>query len=205
MTKPNPETAVDATRRLWRLHIALEQDLDHWAKLVFEKGNTDQLARRAYVRSLFAEMEGQVFGLKRIVLEIHEQEKKHLLPEEVFLLRELIPDLIDSGKVQTRSANLRFKPNLRFAFRKFAEILGAAYEMNVSDNGWAALDSSLTVRDRLMHPKDAPDLTVSDEELNTAGVAHIWFNNEFSALFKAVGLARDAEYKAFEKESAKKK
>lgn len=205
MTNPDLGISRKATENLWNLHLALEADLDHWAKLVFEKSTSDQLARRSYIRSLFAEIEGQIFGLKRIALEIYEFEKKHLLPEEVILLREGVPELEAEGKVKTRSANLKFRPNLRFAFRTFAEILNASYVMNVGGRGWAALDSSVAVRNRLTHPKAPEDLNVTDDEISTAGEAHLWFNEEFGSLFKAASLARDIEIRALKNGSAENK
>jgi hypothetical protein len=123
----------------------------------------DQRHRRALVRAVFAFVEGTAFGLKRIVLESH----------EVF-----------RGKLA---------PNLRFIFGLGQKAFGRPVPIDFSHEGWAALKQSITVRNRLMHPKGVADLEVSHPELVAAANATAWFRACALTFMKEAGLAAQRE------------
>lgn len=65
--------------------------------------------------------------------------------------------------------------NIKFAFRTYARAHMTDYELNIGNSKWDDFKKSLTVRDRLMHPKRVEDLEVSDEEMDRLQRAYDWF------------------------------
>jgi len=57
--------------------------------------------------------------------------------------------------------------------------------LDASGPEWQALQQGLGVRDRLMHPKLAGDLTVSDNEIRTTMQGFQWINVQLLALLLA--------------------
>lgn len=186
-----------AIERIQQLDEGLRADVEYWVKQ-FELGNRDQLARRSFVRSVFALIEGIVFCLKQVTLETATTKAATLSPQEIALLREESAELQENGELASRPAFLRLKPNLRFSFRKFAEIYKAQYRLDVSQAGWEKLGPGIRIRDRLMHPKTPQDISVSDDELAIVKTAYEWFNKTYVGLFDAVMHVIDSRNKSLE-------
>lgn len=187
---------------LLALDRALRVDVEHWQKDI-ANGRDTQLARRALVRSIFAMLEGVIFGLKQRAIETDAGEKRSLSASEVSLGREELADLDDQGRVKTRKANTRFEPNLRFAFSVFAKAHGTSFTLDASGVGWQALSRSVKVRDRITHPKRPSDVAISDMELADMESAYIWFHERFIELFGVVSAARSAQLAELDAEKAK--
>src|SRR5207253_2559149 len=83
----------------------------------------DQRLRRAFVRAVFAFVEGVVSGVKHEA-SLRSQTRRRLTAAEQILITERLPDLDEKGVVASRPANLRPRPNLRFAFELFAGLYG---------------------------------------------------------------------------------
>ena len=91
-------------------------------------------------------------------------------------------DLSTSGSVTTRRAKLHTLANIRFAFDILAKVEGNEFQLDVSQGGWQLLQRSMKIRDRLMHPKAASDLRVSDEEIRDSVRAFMWFEKQLVRL-----------------------
>lgn len=139
--------------------------------------NDDELTRRLFVRSLFAEIEGTTFALKQAALDTasHMHSVSPFLPEEVILLAEKSYDLDNEGNVKSQAARIPMSKNIRFAFKAFAKVNRTTYELKVDGIGWQSFKKSIKVRDRLMHPKNTIDLVVTDQELTDAKNTFKWF------------------------------
>ena len=105
-----------------------------------------------------------------------------LSPGEVALAAEDDYELKENGEVTIRKAKLKFGPNFRFAFLLLAKANGIDYRLNVSCKEWEAMGRALRVRDRLMHPKLATDLQVTDDETRDALIAYQWTMIEIASL-----------------------
>lgn len=135
--------------------------------------------RRQYVRTVFAMIEGMVFATKQLASSLPETA---IDPSEAAMLRGVTYDLDDKGNAVERTARLTLEREIKFAFRTYARCVGLTYEINASGKGWQALIGAKQVRDRLMHPKRADDLKVSDAELTMAKNAGLWFREQHSDL-----------------------
>lgn len=151
------------------LFVALIADVERYAH---DTDKENAHFRRAYVRSVFALIEGTTFRMKQLALDYNVD---RLSSAEITLLQEESYSLGDTGQLRVRQAHLQCLPNVRFAFRSLAKARGIDFRPNVSGKGWEALRESVRVRDRLMHPKDPKDLLVSDEERDLVSKAFRWF------------------------------
>jgi hypothetical protein len=169
--------AAAATRPSIELMALLWMDTLQAERALQPQGN--QYARRQYVRSVFAMIEGMVFATKQLALASPDE---RMDTAENAMLQGVTYDLDDRGKAVTRTARLALEREIRFAFRMYAKSVGLSYELDISGKGWQALVRAKIVRDRLTHPKKVQDLTVSDAELDDAKDAGFWFREQHAEL-----------------------
>lgn len=135
--------------------------------------------RRQYIRAVFAQLEGSTFSIKQLALS---EDPSSLTNAEIALLRGEQYRLNDAGEATVSAAFLTLASDMKFAFRSYAKSVGLSYELPVGELGWLALLRAKRVRDRLMHPRSAKDLSVTDEELKCATDAGEWFQKKFNDL-----------------------
>ena len=140
-----------------------------------------QFWRRAFVRTVFAFIEGTTASMKRIAADSYHQPDARFSLAELALVAEEAYELNDKGEAVTLPAKIPVTKNIRFAFNVFARTYSINYQLKVDDNRWADLKAGLKVRDRLMHPKRVEDLVVSDEDLALVRSAAYWFLDNIKA------------------------
>jgi len=87
-----------------------------------------------------------------------------------------------NGTLKGRSRRTPFIPYTAFILRSLAEESGVEATF-LSEHGWGQLQKCVTVRDRLTHPKDDTDLSISDAELEDLQSAFYWFITTTSNIF----------------------
>ena len=128
----------------------------------------DQYRRRTLVRTTFAAIEGWSYALKQAALEHATQTPDLFSAAELACLREESYDLSERGEARVGRKILRTVPNTRFALRMFLRCEGvddSHFNDRDSAEFWSAFQRANDVRNRIVHPKQAADLTISDEEL----------------------------------------
>lgn len=185
------QTNLQKRRHLEELYATLRHEVECLAKAkrVSDTEPTffpdpivlNEIERRVLVRSIFAFIEAVVFGIKMFALD-DPSSRKSLSRAEVMIAEEEEYQLDDAGNVVTRPARLRFLSNIRFAFKVFAKVSDADFNLDVRGVGWQSLQRALKIRDRLMHPKKIEDLNVSDDEVREALQAWIWFENQVTLI-----------------------
>ena len=137
-----------------------------WAEQVLDSNNT-QFTRRAYVRNLFAMMEGCIWALKEIVLLAHPAggRRKFLAKGEYELLSDTSYELKSNGDVKEQVKYLRLPENIRFTFRVLEKYFEGSYNLEVGGRGWQAFLAAQAVRNRITHPKTCEDFSISDIEI----------------------------------------
>jgi hypothetical protein len=160
------------------LYNIARQDVQRAGEVLL-KESEDDFYRRAFVRAIFAFMEADVWGRKRVALYVNDRRSasgQFLTVNENAICSEETADLDEDGKVRVTSLRLRFLPNLRFSFRVFAAAFDIQnYQLEVGDAQWSDVRKAVRIRDRLMHPKGGSDFKVSDEEIDTCGRAVGWY------------------------------
>jgi hypothetical protein len=183
LKEPALQNAVNELRELFQL---LHQDVATCLKMVQQERTTNKVDlfwRRAYVRSVFAFIEGVTYRMKRLALEEKDKSKVDFSPAEIALLSEQTFDLDDQGEVTYRTIAFPLTKNVRFAFKALARVNAVGYDLQVGDAGWEALKKSLKLRERLMRPKTQDDLLISNEEVDVVLNGSIWFVQNFKELF----------------------
>jgi len=148
--------------------------------------------RRALVRSIFAFVESMLFAMKQEILKA----PQGFTLGEFTLLRDESYELADNGEVRAKTAKLTLKSNLKFTFASWAKATGTTCKLDLSENGWQKFQAAVRVRDRLMHPKRATDLEVSDNEIEGATAAFFWFHTTFAVSMSQVVIATIQHLKA---------
>lgn len=153
--------------------------------------------RRAYVRSVFAMIEGLIYSLKQLL--VHDVKFLGRLSEdELEALKEVAIEITDAGKIKKRSTHTSFIGNVKFTLNTFCKHTKTDLFVDYNNVGWQCLKDGVVFRNRLSHPKETNDLEVSDKEIEICRVASEWFIHNITIIswssptFKIDAAARDA-------------
>jgi hypothetical protein len=150
----------------------------------------DQGARRTWLRTLCSQVEAFAFATKQMLAGFAEFPWVKLNPHDVLLLREEAYEITNNGEVKLRGDKfVRVGTNLRFIAKISNRALELGYTLDTSGPGWDALMATIDVRNRLVHPKAAADLLVTDDEYKTAMLAHKWFQTMHVDLWNKINVA----------------
>jgi hypothetical protein len=153
------------------------------------QNNQSQTQRRAYVRSVFALIEGVLYCTKTATASLGVLLSK-LSINELVVLNGTQLEVNDKGDVASKPLHPRFLNNFKFTFKIFSKSLGSKFTLNISGQGWQSLCRAVKVRDRLMHPKIVSDLQVGDTEIIDTKSALEWFlyNHNLSGFYAQKAL-----------------
>lgn len=165
-------------KELSNLFDALVSDVEFLSKSL-----ENEQARRAYIRAVFALVEGLTYGMKQVALK-----QKHLpwTSAENAILADEAYRLNEKGDAERVNASLTLLPNIKFAFKALTRSYEARFNLSISGRGWPSLQRALVVRNRLMHPKSSGDLSVTKEEVKDVAVAFNWFVSNLALCLRAV-------------------
>jgi hypothetical protein len=136
-----------------------------------------QFARRGYVRSVFAMIEGTLWVLKQTILDAPAMPGtvKNLSVADYALLTEKTYDLKSNGKPREQPKFLRLPDNLRFTFGVIAKYFGPGPDLGVGTQAWDNFLASHSLRNRITHPKDPSAFEISKDEIATCKRTTAWF------------------------------
>ena len=142
-----------------------------------EAGSTDdQYHRRAYVRSVFAYVEGTLSGTDRFLLDSIELGAANALgwsltPDEVQKLSDNLQLPRGDGK---RPRFLMIEPHVKLIVT-IGERLFGGVQMGLEGPEWSNFQDGVRTRNRTMHPKRSADLSLSSEEIQRVDKARDWY------------------------------
>lgn len=157
-----------------RLLVPLADDLDELLTSLHQD-KSSQFARRMYVRALATFVEAWINAIKRLCFETATVAIEPLTQAELALLRDVGFDLNDKGEAVENVKFLKLDRNFRFAFATYAKLMGSEVRLRTDQNGWELFREFIRLRNRLTHPRDPSELTVSDTELDRVEKAGDWF------------------------------
>ena len=132
------------------------------------------------VRNVFVLMEATSYGFKRIALHQSEIYEVDFSPSEYALLKEEKYTLDNSGNAEIQDRNFqKFIPNLRFAYKCFAKAHGLSSVLDLSSINLKEFEE---LRNRITHPKQLSDLSISNEEIQRTEKVANWFMEKVSEL-----------------------
>jgi hypothetical protein len=127
-----------------------------------------QTEKRAYVRAVFAFIEGIAYMMKIQALkkcpECFNNAEIAILSEEVYALN-------NKNEAVSKTLKLNTTQNIIFSFKSLAKSENIEDKFDTSNNGWRLLNEALKIRHRLTHPKSVEALNVTIEEMRVMGEA----------------------------------
>jgi len=162
------------------------------------KYRRSQYVRRTCIRTVFSDVDGTTFALKQLALRRAELEPGLFTAKEAARLSEK-PTISPEGD----EVKPRFMPtvdNLKFGLKMLVKGHVTEPAVPADDPGWKKLRGALPIRHRIVHPKRASDLRVSDSELTLALEAGIWLAEVFhAALAKSLELLEEEREREMER------
>lgn len=138
----------------------------------------DQYRQRTLVRTLFANIEGQISLFKQNIIDWFRAHGCTLTKGELEKLVDKPTIFETNPEISVFPKRLSLKDNIKFTFEIYALKLG---ELNIkidsNDRGWDSFCKAIVIRDGLMHPKSERDINLSETKIKTAIHAWLWFND----------------------------
>lgn len=135
-----------------------------------------QIERRSVVRAIFALAEASCYFLRLRFFERFDS-LPSLSPAQRLALVEEQVAISGSGVVHTTPMRAATMALIRMTFKVYADAFQGKLVSLCSGKRFAALDRSIKVRDRLMHPKSVLHLEVTDDEIFDAVTGCAWLND----------------------------
>jgi len=167
-------TLREQFEKLIAMEKVLTQDMLECGELVNGESKTDSAAR-SFVRAVFAMIEGSIFNLKQMALNLSAHGRGSFSKAELVMLEEVSYDLDSKGGAITQTKFMKLPANIRFAFDAAARGFGVTYKLEVGSSGWANFRESIDIRNRITHPKKIDDLELSDTEVQKVVDTGTWF------------------------------
>ena len=175
---------AEAVAELKATWCILSDDVNEIVEL-FEERLTPTLDR-TLVRTYSACYEGLLYQLRQVALKSARDHPcvEVFSPEEMtFLQDEKIRTV--SGKMRKADARNRMLCTLGL----YGKIHGISFAPDTSKDGWEAMTKFIKVRNRLMHPQGADDLTVDESDRHFLRRAYTWFHETTIELLKQCASA----------------
>ena len=155
-----------------------------------EKSGTDEeqnFRRRAYVRAVFAAIEGacECFRRQAFVAECNKV-PKHVDLGKLSILAGETYYVTDEGDIRMQKLRIAFLNHVLLSLKSYAEAQGVTYRTQKGDQ-WHRIKNSVAVRDRITHPKKFSALAITKEEVADVEFSLHWFLNELASILRAKG------------------
>ncbi|HYJ89514.1 MAG TPA: hypothetical protein VEW46_25860 [Pyrinomonadaceae bacterium] len=157
-----------------------------------------ELEKRHLVRAIFAYLEANVFGLKRIALAEAKFKSFVLSPAEIACLLEESYQLDDKGEVSIKpNYNLRLAGNIRFLLNIYSRMFPEISPIDVTTEEWGYFKKALMIRNRVTHPKLLSDIEITHTEYRTIVTAYSWIQKQcklaWFAAWRSVSARRELQ------------
>jgi hypothetical protein len=165
---------LNSIERLGEIMKVLVSDTDR-ARTLLSTENSPY-ARRNYIRTFFAMIEGLTFQMKQVALERENQGFVTFSPSEHDQLLE------DSRFVRSLD-------NIRLSFESFARAHGSSFRPNYGDHRWDRLGKGIRIRNGITHPKRLSDLDITDTDVQTLREGIVWYRDTLMELLRQCTLS----------------
>jgi hypothetical protein len=136
------------------------------------KLDKSQSAKRETIRAIFCAIEGSVWVYKEH-LRSSAVSISPLTPVQDFALDERIYVVDEKGQIQEQIRFVTIPAMIRLITR-IAEQICPEIKIDFGVSGWVNLQQAIKVRNRVTHPKNIPDLTVSEEDVEISISGLFW-------------------------------
>jgi len=141
--------------------------------------------KRAYVRTVFALIEGALSGMSTFLLEGDSSYGWELSVDEQRVLWDAVPD---SSVERPSGGRATLIQRLKLLVKSGRRVFGDHCVLDFGGSDFQAFKVSIGVRDRLTHPKRSQDLDVRDDELADVDRARDWFRAGARRFFESAAM-----------------
>lgn len=131
--------------------------------------------KRSAVRSVFAFVDG-----------CHDQIREHVSTQanahryaysvaDLAVLQEESPYVDERGNVRVRQMRVPLVTSIKALVKLMDKNEKVLHEVDLSHPGFAALGRAVEIRNRVVHPKNAQDLDLSDTDMSDVRAAFAWY------------------------------
>jgi hypothetical protein len=146
-----------------------------------------EVHRREAVRTAFAAIEGVAWMYRQHVRRVADDIGR-MTPFLDLALNERSYVITDQGDLIEQSRPVPLTASVRFTSRVAGE-LSPSFCPDFGEAGWVKLKEAIRIRNRLMHPKQSRDLSVSIAEMRTTQSAFYWLMQLATDGMEAANLA----------------
>lgn len=174
------------------VYATLRADVDAYCKPIDDSSNQSylysdpvkltQLERRAVVRAVFAFAEATTYLLRQQLLADFEG---LLAIDTLLALKEQQISVTNAGQVRTTTLRVGSLGYIRLTFNVYREVFPQSGTPLCEGSDFEALAAAVKVRDRLMHPRSAENLSVTDDEIRKAMRGFFWLNDSTQQVLQA--------------------
>ena len=166
----HPAVFDDECEQLINLYDTLLDDVS-----VCMKQEDSPANRRAFVRTVFAFVEGCTFRFKLLALSFATRRNNSLSVGEISVLSGQAFSVDENGDVRVRRLQISPSANLQLATRLAARCFGVETPKPAESKlGWNRFNKAVKLRNRITHPNTASELAVSETELQLVNHAFRW-------------------------------
>jgi len=158
----------------------LEDDRLNSASIL--QANDNQYTRRTYVRAFFSNTEGLIQSLRHRVLDDIKNFGGPFTTAEIAILKEEAYALSRNGDATTQKRHSKTEDLMKFVIKMSAKAYETKFDLNLSNKGWESFLASLEIRNRVTHPRNVEDLTITDSDLTTVRQAETWLHSTIDSL-----------------------
>ena len=132
---------------------------------------------RVFVKNALSLVEAIVYLRKQEILIAAKyfEAKERLTKNDLRIIKEGYYMLDAKGRKIFRNEYIPLTKNIKWTFRKYAEIFEFELEFADNETEWHNFKESIRIRNRLTHPKKLSDLEVTEEEFTKVMSALNWF------------------------------
>lgn len=155
--------------------------------------------KRNAVRAVFAFIDG-CHNFVRGHVESQASAYKHLYAiSDLAVLREESPYVDERGNVKTRQLKVPLITSIKALVKLLEKNDVAKHEVDLTHSGFFALARAIEIRNRVVHPKNAEELDLSNEDMQLVAQAFNWYLAFALRIGHASSEALESLIKSFKK------
>jgi hypothetical protein len=141
--------------------------------------------RRMYARAVINYLDGVTYRLMFHAYMARFRPETMLTADEIQRLEKYY-DFDEDQEAQTTLSKSQMLENIKFAFRTFARVHYSDYVLPTHEPEWVIIKEIARMRDTLLYAREANELEVYEENIETLLEGLKWFSNHLADLFNEI-------------------
>jgi hypothetical protein len=139
------------------------------------KNDANGFWARSFIKTVVSFYEAQVHTLKNELIEFCGENDIVIPPEALMFLKNTKYEIKDNGSIKEKFFQTTLKAEIKFIFNQICLLQSFELKYGYEDDRWSKLINTIEVRNRLTHPKNLLEQTVSEKEIENGVQSLMWF------------------------------